>query len=373
MTGGASERLRVALDATPLIGVRTGIGRIVDGLLAALAPDSSLDLRAYAITWRGRSDLAASLPAGVAAATRPFPARLARAAWLRFDTPRLETWTGPLDVAHATNYVAPPSRAPTLVSIYDLTFLHHPELCTPDVRQYPTLIGRALARGAWIHTTSEFVRAEVIDAFSIPPERVACVYPGLGPVEGGDAAAGRALAGSPRYVLALGTVEPRKNLPVLVAAFDRAADDDRELALVIAGPDGWGTEAFDAARTAARHRDRIIRLGYVSDAERRDLLAGATVFAYPSKYEGFGLPPLEAMAAGVPVVASRAGSIPEVSGDAALLVTPDDVDGLAEALLVAATDDSVRNRLLGRGPSQVARFGWERTRVDMVALYRRVA
>ena len=171
MTGGASERLRVALDATPLIGVRTGIGRIVDGLLAALAPDSSLDLRAYAITWRGRSDLAASLPAGVAAATRPFPARLARAAWLRFDTPRLETWTGPLDVAHATNYVAPPSRAPTLVSIYDLTFLHHPELCTPDVRQYPTLIGRALARGAWIHTTSEFVRAEVIDAFSIPPER----------------------------------------------------------------------------------------------------------------------------------------------------------------------------------------------------------
>jgi glycosyltransferase involved in cell wall biosynthesis len=373
VTRATSERLRVAVDATPLIGVRTGIGRIVGGLLDALAPDASLDLRAYAITWRGRSDLAASLPAGVRAATRPFPARLARVAWLRVDVPRLEMWTGPVDVAHATNYVAPPSRAPTLLSVYDLTFLHHPELCTPDVRQYPTLVRRALARGAWVHTTSEFVRGEVIEAFAVPPERVVCVYPGLGPVAGGDAEAGRVLAGSPRYVLALGTVEPRKNLPVLTAAFDRAADEDRALTLVVAGPDGWGTDELDAARTAARHGDRIVRLGYVSDAARRDLLAGATVFAYPSKYEGFGLPPLEAMVAGVPVVASRAGSIPEVSGDAALLVEPDDVDGLAEALSRAASDDTIRHQLVERGRLQVAQFGWERTRADMVALYRNVA
>ncbi len=298
--------LRVAVDGTSLLGRRTGVGHVTAGLVAALARRADLEVVTFAVTWRGRGDLAALVPAGTRAATARFPARLARALWLRRDYPAVERWTGPVDVVHAANFVAPPARAPVVTTIHDLTFARFPEMCTADVLQYPRLIRRAVERRATVHAVSDFVGAEVRDEFDLTAERVVRVYPGLRTTAGGDAAAGRELAGAPRYVLALGTVEPRKNLPTLVQAFDLVAAESPGLHLVVAGPDGWGRENFVAAVTAARHRDRIRRLDYVSEADRRDLVAGAAVFAYPSLYEGFGHPPLEAMAAGVPVVAGRA-------------------------------------------------------------------
>ena len=189
----------------------------------------------------------------------------------------------------------------------------------------------AIARGATVHTGSDFVAHEIADEFALAPERIVRIYTGIASTTGGDVRAGRSRAGCERYVLALGQIEPRKNLPMLVQAFDRIAGDDPDLGLVVAGPDGWDAERFAAACAAATHSGRIHRLGYVSDADRRDLLAGCAVFAYPSVYEGFGHPPLEAMQAGVPVVASDAGSLPEVLGDAALLADPHDVDDLAGA------------------------------------------
>jgi len=151
------------------------------------------------------------------------------------------------------------------------------------------------------------------------------------------------------------------------------AAQDPDVALVVAGQDGWGSEAFAAACARAKHRDRIHRLGYVDDATRADLLAGAAVLAFPSRYEGFGFPPLEAMVAGVPVVASTAGAIPEVVGDAALLVDPDDGDGLAAALVRALTDDHTRADLVTRGHAQVGRFRWDATVAELVSLYRDLA
>jgi alpha-1,3-rhamnosyl/mannosyltransferase len=178
------------------------------------------------------------------------------------------------------------------------------------------------------------------------------------------------MAGAERYVLALGTVEPRKDLPSLLAAFDAAAARLPDVRLVVAGPDGWGQPAFDDALARTVHRDRVVRVGWVEDPVRAALLSGAWAYAYPSLYEGFGFPPLEAMAVGVPVVATTAGALPEVLGDAARLVPPGDTDALAEAL-VALDDDAERAALVERGRRRVGRFSWDACADGLTALYRR--
>lgn len=369
----AADPLRVALDATSLLGVRTGVSRMTSGLLEALAQRHEVTLSAYAVTWRGRQQLAGTVPSGVRAAARPFPARLTRLSWPRVRWPSIEGWTGPVDLVHATNVVAPPARVPVLVSVHDLSFIRYPELCTGDARRYPRLLQVAIDRGAVVHTDSAFVAAEVRDHYGLPDERVVHIAPGLEDASGGDARRGRALAGAQRYVLAVGTIEPRKNLPVLVQAFDRAAAAIADVVLVVAGPDGWGLTEFTASVDAAAHRDRIHRLGWLDEASRRDLLAGATALAYPSRYEGFGFPPLEAMRAGVAVVASTAGSLPEVLGDAALLVGPSDVDGLADAVRQLVADETLAADLVRRGRAQADAYAWDRAADAFVATYRRLA
>jgi glycosyltransferase involved in cell wall biosynthesis len=361
--------IRLAFDGTPLLGPRSGVGELVSGIAPELARRPELEIVAYAVTLRGRHDLAAHLPPGVRAATRTYPARLVRQAWLRSEQPRIERWTGAVDVVHATNYVAPPTKAAEVVSVYDLGFVRYPELVEADALDYPELLRRAIRRGAWIHTTSDFVGEEIAATFPIATERVVRVYPGIPETRRGDAARGRALVGAARYVLAIGTIEPRKNFPMLVRAFDAVAADDPELVLVIAGARGWGADDFDDALTAARHRARVRTPGYVSAEDRRDLLAGASVLAYPSRYEGFGFPPLEAMAAGVPVVATRAGAIPEVVGGAAHLVASDDTDAFAGALHTVLTDDAVRHDLVHRGNGRHDAFSWSTAAAGLVALY----
>jgi glycosyltransferase involved in cell wall biosynthesis len=340
-------------------------------LITALAMRDDVAPVAYALTWRGRQDIAGSLPDGVTAATARLPARLVRGLWARgLAHPAVERWTGPVDLVHALNYVAPPTKVPVVVMVHDLTFVRFPELCTRDTLQYGDLVRRAVARGAVIHTPSEFVAAEVRAELSVPEDRVVAIHSGLAAVGGGDAAAGSRLAGGKRYVLALGTIEPRKNLPALVRAFTPVAAADPDVRLVVAGPDGWDRDRFTTAVERSPHRDRIVRLGYVSAPARRDLLAGATVFAYPSRYEGFGFPPLEAMAAGIPVVAARAGALPEVLGEAARFVDPDRDDELAAAIAALLDDATAREDLVSRGRERAARYSWTTTAAAVAALYR---
>jgi glycosyltransferase involved in cell wall biosynthesis len=364
----------VAFDATSLYDVRTGIGRFVQEVLARLGARDDLDLRAYAVTLRGAGRLSSLLPSGVhATGRRPMAARPLRELWKRSDLARIERWTGPVDVVHGPNYVVPPSRAARVVSVHDLTFLHHPEMCTADVLDYRTLVPRAIRGGAWVHTISDAVRSEVVELLGADPDRVVTVPLAPSPSPSADAEAGRRTTGAERYILALGTVEPRKDLPTLVAAFDALAAEHPDLRLVLAGPDGWGTDALGAALAAAAHADRVVRLGFVSDAQRGDLVAGAAAVAVPSVYEGFGLVAAEALLAGRPVVASSVGAHREVIGDAGLLVPPRDPGALADALGRVLGDAALAADLAARGSAQVAGLTWDRTAAGLVALWRRAA
>jgi len=377
MTGvHGPERLTVALDATPLLGHRTGVGVFCLGALQALGQRADLDVRAFAVSWRTRRAITLMLPPNVSAVQRPMPARALHALWGRGALPPIEWFIGRVDVVHGTNFVVPPTtRAGAVVSVHDLTPLHHPELCNQATLAYPGLIRKALRRGAWVHTDSAFVAGEVIEAFGADPARVRVVAPGVPTPTEMDSASTRALAapflppGVGRHILAVGTAEPRKDLPGLVRAFDQLADRHRDLALVLAGPPGWGEVALDIAIARTRARARVVRTGWLEPAALAALLREASVLAFPSLYEGFGFPPLEAMAVGVPVVATRAGSLPEVLGDGASMVDVGDHDGLVQALDNVLGDDVLRRRLVIAGAKRAASFSLDRCGEGLAELY----
>jgi glycosyltransferase involved in cell wall biosynthesis len=367
-------RVLVAYDATSLLGPRTGVGIMASRVLEGLATTPDVRVRAFACTWRGRHVLTTAVPPGVDVVERPVPARPAHLAWRRTGWPPVEWITGRVDVVHGPNFVVPPARhAGRVVTVHDLTALHHPEMCTPHSRTYPAHLRRALATGAYVHTVSDFVRAEVLAAYGADPARVVTVPNGVDPIPDADPADGRRAAGGHDYVLALGTIEPRKDHPGLLRAFDALAADHPELRLVVAGPDGWGVAAFDAALAAMHHRDRVVRIGMVGDVERAALLRGARLLVFPSRYEGFGLPPLEAMGAGTPVVATRAGAVPEVCADAAELVDVGDEEALHAAMARVLTDDARRAALVRLGTERAARFTWPAQVSGLVSLYRLAA
>ncbi len=369
----------VAIDVTPLVGVRTGIGAAVAEILSALgALEGGPPIVPYALSLRARSHREA-LPVG----TRfvPLPARLLLASWTRTDHPRIDRFLGGSGVVHATNYLAPPSRHPTLVSVYDCSFVRYPELCTPEVRAFEPALRRAVSRGATIHTTSHFVAAEIEEVFGpglAAAGRIVVVplgVPTLGPRSSGIPDEVHTVVAAGPYVLAIGTLEPRKNLPHLVRAFASAAGSRPELRLVLAGPDGPARPDVEAAVMALPPslRSRVVITGPVGTAARRALLDNATVLAYPSVYEGFGFPVLEAMACAVPVVAARAGAIPEVAGDAALLAEPADEAALAAALDSLLSSEALRREYVDRGLERVSCFEWSATAAGLADAYERIS
>jgi glycosyltransferase involved in cell wall biosynthesis len=368
----------VAIDVTPLLGTRSGVGAAVAEMVHALrALEAGPDLVPYTLSARARLQRDA-----VPRDTRfvPIPARILLNSWTRADWPRIDRWLRPAQVVHATNYLAPPSRLPTIVSVYDCSFVRYPELCTPEVRAFDPVIRRAIARGATIHTGSEFVADEIEEIYGMglrAAGRLVVIPLGI-PALGDDAEmppnVADALGGAP-FIVAIGTLEPRKNFAHLIGAFGDLAARQPDVCLVIAGHDGPARPEIDAAvnRLPNGIRERVVLAGGVTDAGRRALLERATLLAYPSIYEGFGFPVLEAMTAGVPVVAARAGSIPEVAGDAALLVEPTNEESLADEMERVVNDDTMRSELVARGRDRVHAFSWDHTARALASCYRRIA
>jgi glycosyltransferase involved in cell wall biosynthesis len=362
------SELRVTLDATSLAGARrTGVGTYTARLLHALSFQPDLRLAVAAFTVRGRQGLR-QRPERVRLVHRPVPARLLQRAWQAHDVPSAELVMGRADVVHGTNFVLPPVRhAAGVVTVHDLTYLHHPEWVSPASLRYRELVPRAVRRAGAVVTITHAVAAELAEAYGIEPERIAVTRLGVAPEW--FAPAQRPAGWPSEYVLAVGNIEPRKGIDVLLHAYRRLLADHRDLPpLVVVGPPGWG----DQPDFASLPRDRVLIAGYLDSDELRGAVAHASALAFPSRYEGFGLPPLEALAAGTPVVASDIPAIREVVGTHATLVPVDDDAALAEALSRTLDDppDAVP-RAAAR--EHAATFTWQSCAEATLAVYRRVS
>jgi len=361
--------LRVALDVTPLVGEPTGIARAINGVIHALCADPSLAVSGWMLSGRRRAH-PSGVPSGVPVHHCPVPARLLHPSWARLPVPRGRLVHGPADVIHGMNYVVPPTNLPTVLTIQDANLFENPEWYDPNVQRFASLIRRAIDRGCWVHVSTHAVADALSRHCTVPDERLAIIGYGVPEVAPGDARLGQQMAGTSQYVLALGTVNRRKGLPELVEAFDQMPLRPRDLRLVIAGLPGLDEERLERTIAGLPDPSSVVRIRRLDEVQRSDLLYGASILAYPSFDEGFGFPPLEAMAAGIPVVASTGGSIPEVVGDAAVLAPPGDVPALASALS-AALGEPLRTDLVKRGRHRLTDHSWEISAAGLADLYRR--
>lgn len=365
MTAGA-RRMRIAFDVGPLYGARTGVGEAVAGMRAALADRDDVELDGYLVSRRstpqpGHRKL-------------PLPGIVAAHVWSRWDRPRADRWMAGVDVVHGTNYVAPPTRRPTVVSVYDCWFLAHPDQAAPLVQRAGQVLRRRVAEGAWIHTGSDAISAQARELLGT--DRVATVRlgppPEIPPLSELTRPSGaEPIEGRP-FVLAVATQERRKDLGLLVQAFGELAARQSDTLLVLAGAAGDDSDSVQAAlgALAPAAAARVIQLGFVDEAAKRWLLRSAAAVAYPSRDEGFGFPVLEGHSAGTPVVACRVGSLPDVGGDAVAFVDGRDPAALAGTIERVLTDTALRLELIDAGHRNLARFDWTHTAAGLVELYR---
>lgn len=371
--------VRIGVDATSLIGHRTGIGNTTHQYIVRLANEQN-ELVPFALTWSGRKQFAqqivGELNAHATVPKLPMAARPLRTCWQRFSFPPIEWWTKSIDVVWGPNFVVPPTKhAAQVVTVHDLTCVHYPQMCTRDVLQIPTLLKRAIAQGAWVHTVSEFVANDVRNNFAIDPKKVVTIPNGAPPlVPAAQAAqlasAGQRIVGTDQYLLFVGTIEPRKDIVSLISAFNELAASNHDLRLVIAGPDGWGATEVSNTINNSPFCNRIQRRGWIDDEQKQQLMAGATAFVYPSVFEGFGLPVLEALALHTPVVTTRIAAMEEVLGDAASFADVRDPASLAAAIDVIVKNESRAAALVSQGQQRLARFSWDNSAQQLQSLFR---
>jgi glycosyltransferase involved in cell wall biosynthesis len=372
--------MSVLLDYRPALRDRTGVGEWVHqlahhllNLKAAGDPAAAgLDLTLWSSSWRDRPSPSALRELnGATFVDRRVPVRPLTWAWNRVGWPPVEALTSRrFDVVHSTTPLLLPARAGLRVcTIYDLDFLAHPGRARAEMRRdFPKLAHAHAARADLVVTISDYSKSQIGTRLGVPADRIAVCRPGVpswigGPLPGRD-------AGDLGHVLFVGTLEPRKNIPALLAAYRLLARRYPSVPrLVLAGQVTPPAEDWVAEAQSPPLQGRVVVEGYVSNERRAELYAGARLLVLPSLDEGFGLPALEAMALGIPVVASTAGALPEVVGDAGLLVDPEDSEGIATAIERVCTDADLAGRLRGAGISRAQRFSWLESARSLLATY----
>jgi glycosyltransferase involved in cell wall biosynthesis len=377
--------MAIYLDVSAAVHRRAGLGRYAESLSRALVASTPgrADQCRYALFYnqeRGIEPLAGleHLPTQTVA--------------LGYKPWRMLVWLGQLahvgfdpllpdaELFHATEHLLLPLRSvPNVLTVHDLIFRHLPEHHKPLNRWYLNLALPLYCRRAdHIIAVSEHSKRDLVSAYGVAEEKVTVVYeaadPRFRPQPTQAVVSARARYGLPeRYVLFVGTIEPRKNLSRLLAAFEAVCADGLTDGLVIVGKRGWLYGDFFARLEESPVRDRVILPGYVQDEDLSAFYAGAQASILPSVYEGFGLPVLEALGCGTPLVTSNTSSLPELLGDAGFAVDPDDVQGLAGAILSCLVDQPLVSELRRRGPEQAARFTWAQTAQQTLAAYNEAA
>jgi glycosyltransferase involved in cell wall biosynthesis len=370
--------MRICVDIQPAVSQRAGVGRYTKYLvehLGEFAGGDDVSLFYFDFHRRG---LDFPVPGTRSAAVHWCPGLFAQQAWKRLHWPPFDWFAGRADVYHFPNFVIPPCAAGRkIVTIHDMSFLRHPGFAEPrNLRYLAAMMRRTVARADAILTVSRFSKSEIEALLPVEPARVFAVPLGVAPECAPPAPAAVAAFRAARkldrpYLLTVGTIEPRKNIPFLVEVFERLGGFDGDL--VIAGMRGWKYEPILERLRASSRADRIRYLDYLPDGQLAALYAGAELFVTPSHYEGFGFPPLEAMACGTAVVASPGGSLAEVLGDAAVIVPRFDPDLWAETLSALLSDTARREALRRGGPVHAARYTWRETARATWDVYRKVA
>jgi len=379
--------MRICLDLSPVVQRKAGLGtyaqRLAEHLLAVDGEN------VYSAFHYGRTVKESLRPPLDALPRRvvPWNARPWRlgVAARHFLGLNMDSTFQDVDIFHATEHLLPPLRGVrTVFTFHDAIYALFPQYHLPLNRLFLGLMmPRFLRRADAIIAVSECSKRDAVRLYGIDPARIRVIYEGVDarfqPVTDlARLAQVRARYALPeRYILYVGTIEPRKNLTTLLEAFHVSrsmfhAAGNTALKLVIGGKTGWLYEGLFRKLRELGLEDEVLLPGYIADEDLPAVYSAASVFVFPSLYEGFGLPPLEAMACGTPVVCSSASSLPEVCGEAALLVEPTDVSALAQAIERVLSDEPLRAALRARGLAQAAKFSWERTARETLAVYREV-
>jgi glycosyltransferase involved in cell wall biosynthesis len=364
--------IRLGFDATTLVGRMSGVGYYTKRLLECLSNGGGDEaLREILVL----SNRAVDLPAGGRArlcAEGRFPVR---SVWMQLLLPGLLRKARP-DLVHFTNYMAPlRSPVPYVVSVHDMTLTLFPEHHTLKKRLLTaSLIPTVARRSRLVLVPSESTRRDVLRVLGLPPARVKVVpyapSPAFRRVAEGPEALTRRYGVRVPYFLYVGTLEPRKNLAAALRAFARVADALPGHRFVLAGQRGWACDDVFAEAARPALAGRVLFLDYVRETDLPLLYTHATAAVYPSLYEGFGFPVVEAMACGTPVLTSRSSSLAEIGAGAALLVDPRDEGALADGLRTLGEDGALRADLSARGLARAGEFSWERTARETLAAYR---
>ena len=369
--------MRIALDVGPITAMRTGVGNYCHYLLKHLLALGTGDVFLGFSSGSVRVELGA-MAHKVRCRHFPLPTRVVYRLWDHLAWPKVDTWLGGADIYHATNYfLAPTQSARRVVTIHDLAFMAAPELCSPKISGlFARHVGRFIQEADAVIACSESTKADILKFCPVDASKVRVVYEAVDEdfsAMDRDEARQRVQAQfalAEPYILFVGTLEPRKNLPLLLKAFARIANDVPH-ALVLAGGTGWNAGPIFETIELLKLADRVRLLGFVrTTTDLSALYSAADAFAFPSRYEGFGLPILEAMTCGCPVVAADNSSIPEVAGGAALLCPADDEKPFAKALRAAVSDEALRARLSDAGREQAKRFSWRLCAEQTMAVYR---